>query len=87
MPEQLSHFFKEEIENEIKRVEQEAQELTRQAKQLNDQYQAIGMQMRKTRELLLIVEGQFRAFKSMLPPEPKDQKKKMIGGERGKKNE
>ena len=86
MPEQLSHFFKEEIENEIKRVEQEAQELTRQAKQLNDQYQAIGMQMRKTRELLLIVEGQFRAFKSMLPP-PKDQKKKTIGGKRGKKNE
>ena len=75
------------IEDELKRLEREAKALTAKAKQLGEAYQNIGMQIRQTREELLIVEGQFRAFKSMLPPEPKDKKKKTIGGKRGKKNE
>jgi len=74
------------VEDELKRLEQEAKVLTQKAKQLGEAYNNIGMQIRQTREELLIVEGQFRAFKSMLPP-PKDQKKKTIGGKRGKKNE
>lgn len=73
------------IEDEIKRLEQEAQGLTQRAKQLGEAYNNIGMQIRQTREELLIVEGQFRAFKSMLPQKPKGQKKKTIRG-KGEKN-
>lgn len=75
------------IEDEIKRLEQEAKTLTAKAKQLGEAYNNIGMQIRKTREELLIVEGQFRAFKSMLPQKQEGQKKKTIRGKRGKKNE
>ena len=74
------------IEDEIKRLEQEANALTQKAKQLGEAYNNIGMQIRKTREELLIVEGQFRAFKSMLPQDKEEQKKMMTRGKRGKKN-
>ena len=74
------------IEDEIKRLEQEAKALTGKAKQLGEAYNNIGMQIRQTREELLIVEGQFRAFKSMLPQDKEEKKKIPIRGKRGKKN-
>lgn len=73
------------IEDEIKRLEQEAQGLTQKAKQLGEAYQNIGVQIRQTREELLLVEGQFRAFKSMLP-QKEEGKKSITRGKRGKKN-
>lgn len=72
------------ITDEIKRLESEASQLTRKAEALQKQHTNILSQIRQTRESLLIIEGQYRAFKSLLPEEkkPKEQKRKVKGGKK-----